>query len=1005
VWETAHDAITPFRPRPRSLTVAVVLSALAATVAVGLAPRAVAAQDFYPRGDADCSLTVSAVDMVAEVRAFGNTSTCGNDDCDRDGALTPADATCVASCLFDECPIPANGPRVASAAADSAPNIVPYSAIQLTGNFGSADRLKRVTIGGLDAQVVAFDSPNTLEVIVPGDVPPGPATVVVFDGDIAGPASTITVAAAVPIGQPDTLDGTFDLLDTAVSLMLALDLNSIFGSDAGTLRDSLQSFRTDFAAQRAALAADPNLTAAVRAHLDAAVDGSGAPEMLRALISELESLLVSRAPRGFRPLLNPTVAIAAIARGARTIRIVGAVATAATAPISLPAAAGIALLLGIATGVMIHFASMPMAPVIASLVAFTDVNQNVLGFPVPGGFVRILADHVSPATTALLIVEPRGVRTVQATSFADNTFLFPLPDPPTGDFCGRVQFQLFDTSTQLGSPGIETNVLPVLLGISPSSEGYIGQRLDLDTHGVLGCLDRATAEFTSVSIQSTYYEAVLGDGGAHLPVPDIHPDAYSVAVSVASLFSIGHQGPLAIRDLLPPTIACHATTFAVPPTDPSVPPTDPTSTNCTVRPQPNNVFFPPGASVRWQSSDPNVGVVRPASVDARSPAGPGTEFEAFRPGTTTVTATYLHKDTMETSVTGITMTVTDESPPQLMLTSNPPAGMVDLGATITVTATAYDNVATGHIDAMAAGDAVVGDASQTFTCALTDPDCQTDFTFTLKSSDVMDPHVTITVTATDRAGLVTTAAPLAFTISKDTACPVVTITSPADGSTVNAGSTVGVTAQATDNQTDDTGVKRFHYTATGDALVAPVDQEIVFPKALPTATLNFNFAVKKAGDLLSTTDRTIIVTVEAIDDVGNTCLAQTLTLTAAVMAEPCSGGISVDTASGCDGTPFTITVVITGAQAAQVARVTSSNPDCVGCDLQQQADGTYQITLFYQGEGAFTLDFTALAADGTALCSNSIDLDATGLCPASGARKDADGQVAGAVAGAAPLPH
>jgi hypothetical protein len=971
-----------------------------------LAPRAVAAQNFYPRGDANCSLTVSAVDMIAEVRALGSTSTCGNDDCDRDGALTPTDATCVASCLFDECPIPANGPRVASAAADSAPNIVPFSAIQLTGNFGSADRLKRVTIGGLDAQVVAFDNPHTLEVIVPGGVPPGPATVVVFDGDVAGPASMITVAAAVPIGQPDTLDGTFDLLDTAVSLMLALDLNSIFGSDAGTLRDGLQTFRTDLAAQRAALAADPNLTAAARARLDAAVDGSGAPEMLRDLISELENLLSSRAPHRFRPLLDPTLAVGALARGAQTLRIVGAVAATATAPVSLAAAAGIALLVGIGTGVLIHFASMPMAPVIASLLVFTDANLNVVNVPIPGGFVRILADHASPTTTALLIIEPRGTRTVQPEVAMNSTFQFHWPDPPSGDFCGGIQIQLFDTSTHLGSPGIALPVEPVLSSMDPSSLGYIGQRLDLETHGVLGCIDQSLVQFTSVSSELSYTDPLLGDGGVHLPIPDLFYDSYMVSVKVAGWPSQEQKGPLAVRDLLAPTIACRATQLAAPPTDPNMPPTDPTSTSCSVRPQPDIVHFPADTTIQWQSSDLNVGVVEPVNASPKSVGGPGTDFKAFRPGTTTITATYLHHNTMETSTPGITMTVTDESPPQLTLTSNPSGGMVRLGTTITVTATAHDNIAVGRLDVMAAGDGVVaGDASQSFLCALNDPDCETDFTFTLKDTGVMDPTVTITVTATDRAGLVATATPLSFTISKDMACPVVTITQPADGSTVNAGSTVVVAAQATDNQPDDTGVRQFHYTASGGALVAAVDKTIMFPKPLAAPTLNFTFVVKQAGDLLSSADRSIAVTVEALDDVGNTCGPQTLSLTAAVMAQQCSGNISVDTPSGCDGTPFTITVTIPAPQAAQVARVTSTNPDCVGCDLQQQADGTYQITLFYQGEGSFTLDFTALAADGTALCSNSIDLDATGLCPGSAASRAVQVRPAGTPAGGALQPE
>ena len=100
-------------------------------------------------------------------------------------------------------------------------------------------------------------------------------------------------------------------------------------------------------------------------------------------------------------------------------------------------------------------------------------------------------------------------------------------------------------------------------------------------------------------------------------------------------------------------------------------------------------------------------------------------------------------------------------------------------------------------------------------------------------------------------------------------------------------------------------------------------------------------------------------------------------------ADQCHAGISVNNPADCDGKPFTITVVISGPGADRVRRVTSINPGGQFY-LVPRGGGTYTVTLFYQGQGPFTLSFYAYDANGDAACSGSIGLEALGACPASG---------------------
>ncbi len=945
-----------------------------------LAATAAGAQDFYARGDAICSLTPTAADVVAEIRALSGASVCGNDDCNRDGTVTAADVACAATCLFGTCAVPSNAPQVTGIAADSAPGIVPFSAIRITSaNLGTAGHLKQVTIGGLNALVAEVDPPDTLVVIVPGGLPPGPADVVVYDGDLAGAPSPIAIDPLRQIGTPDTFDGTMDLLDTAASLLLALDLDGALGTDATALRQGLQALRTNLAAQRAALNADPEFTPAVRAQLDAAFEGSGTPEMLRDLIAEIEDLLAPSAEQRASPI-DPAVSGAkdAIAKTGGIVSILGALAAASGAAFSAPVAAGIALTLGVAAGVVTYFgtgmgAAAPMAPSIVA-VAFLDAARNPVPYPLPGGVIRITANYIEIGTAELLVFAAEYGTTLSPSQQFGGSIEFALPDPNSGNFCGNVQFLLRDKTKNLASGFINAQVQPITLGIDPSTDGYIGQPLGYTTRGARGCPDLARAVFLG-GPGGDVAQPVDGGQQLHRKVPDIAPGAYTTTISVAGIQSTDTY-PFSIKDLLAPNISCERTTLALPPTDPAQPAMDPKIAACHAVSNPSDVPFPDGAVIHWHSS--NSSVASFSTSETRPPGG--TNVVAILPGTTVVTATYEHKDTMETTENGIGITVADESPPILSVSSSPAPGKVNPGDSIEVTAKATDNFALRSIDVIASGDAVAGDTSQHFTCDATG-ECETGFSLPLKQSGFMNPEVSITVSATDRSDHTAMADPLAFTIRQDTICPFVTIDSPADGTAVDPGSTVQVTASATDDGPDDSGVKSFTYSASGDALVAPVSQVLPFiTMPLPTAQLHFSFTVKQAADLAMVMNKTITVSVAAADAAKNQCDPETIALTITGTLDKCEGSITTDNSAGFDGELFTITVTLTGDAASKVMTVTSDNPDG-RFDLAPQGNGVYTVTLKYTGEGSFTLTFLALDAGGNTLCSGSIGLDALGPAP------------------------
>ncbi len=278
----------------------------------------------------------------------------------------------------------------------------------------------------------------------------------------------------------------------------------------------------------------------------------------------------------------------------------------------------------------------------------------------------------------------------------------------------------------------------------------------------------------------------------------------------------------------------------------------------------------------------------------------------------------------------------------------------------------------------ATGDAVGNPSQDLLDCTL-QKNCSTSFTVNLKQMGFMQNTIDISAEIVDAGLNRTTSNHLTFMINADTMCPVVTIQGPMGS--VNAGDSRQASILVADNQMGDTGVKRVVVDISGEALVEAVHSDVTLPQAIPMATRLVPFAVKKAEDLANVMDKTITISAQAFDAAmpPNGCDPQMSTLTVLGVLDHCTGDITTSKAADCIGKPFTITVTLTGTAVANVDHVISTNP--VGTfPLVPQGNGVYTVTLFFEGQGSFSLKFIALDKDNNELCSGSIGLTATGPC-------------------------
>lgn len=972
-------------------------------------------------GDCTNDGAVTVAELLSMVNiALGNAAITGclAGDGNRDKQISINDILAAVNNALNGCGPP--GPLVTSVTAAGASGIVPLSVIHIHGsNFATPDQLQHVTIGGVDAELAATIDANTLAVIIPA-IAPGPVDVVVFNANVRGNPYAIVVTAPTPIGAPDTFDDTLALLDTATAELLGLDLETAFGDDAAAVRQALADFRTTLTTQRNAFAAD--ITPAERAQLDAAIDSSGLPDLLRSLIDDLHGLASSgkpganlRSDTGAAAADTALIlaaasrwgAVAAIARG-----IVAAAATFLTPPGAL-AAAALALAAGVAAGlaVVAAMAHAPMATVLVPLlvgVQYFDIDGRIHSLPTAGGRMNVQVAHFDPATIRLRTVFSATSGPFDLAPFQVGegvvTFQLPLDE----DFCGQVAFSLFDSVTQRFSNQLPSRVLPEMLSVMPE-EGKPKDPVTLLTRGV-GICPGAFARFendpSGSGRRGTVATVPLTDIGAQrlfqVHVPNLAPETYEVSVNVAGLSST-----LARRPALPPfqfgilsaitglKVTCSRTELALPPFGPS-------STSCTAAPLPPGTAFPPPppndpnlGQVTWHSSNAETASVMPETTNYPDST---TSVTAQLPGTAMITASVNFAGSSFTS-SPVSIAVEDKDAPKVELTTSSPS-LVDPGESITVHVVARDNVAVSRVQLVATGEVAGVAPAAEVPCPLLENECAVDFTVQVATSGFKSTHISIVAEAFDSSGHQgSSLTRLQFTIRGDTGdthCPQLTIQSPAGGSTVNAGSTVLVTAQATDNQPGDTGIRKFTYSATGAALVAnvgPQDLPSVQPLP-PQSTLHFNFQVKSAADLASVTDRMIRISVQAFDAAmpARDCAPQVISVTAAAPPTQCEGDpkppsvipphcndptsgarIEVQPSQGFNGVPYTVTVTITGPEAAQVMNVTALVEDgsttYSHVALRRQPDGSFRDTLASRYvSGTHPIAFVAYDAHFNPVC-------------------------------------
>src|SRR5467141_2564814 len=149
------------------------------------------------------------------------------------------------------------------------------------------------------------------------------------------------------------------------------------------------------------------------------------------------------------------------------------------------------------------------------------------------------------------------------------------------------------------------------------------------------------------------------------------------------------------------------------------------------------------------------------------------------------TLTAVARDAAGNRTTSAPVTVTvfnDTTAPTVSITS--PASGATVSGTITVTASASDNVGVAGVQFQLDG---VNGVEVT----------AAPYSISWNTTTASNASHTLTAVARDAAGNRTTSAPVTVTVFNDTTAPTVSITSPASGATVSG--TISVTASASDN--------------------------------------------------------------------------------------------------------------------------------------------------------------------------------------------------------------
>ena len=276
---------------------------------------------------------------------------------------------------------------------------------------------------------------------------------------------------------------------------------------------------------------------------------------------------------------------------------------------------------------------------------------------------------------------------------------------------------------------------------------------------------------------------------------------YSVSWNTTTAGNGSHTLRAVARDLLGVQYTSNAVTVTVS-NAPPPPPQDTTPPSVSIT-SPSNGKTVSGTVTVTASASDNVGVAGVqfsidganfGAEDTSAPYSISWNTAAASNGSHAITAVARDAAGNRTTSTPVTVTVSnapppppDTTPPTVSITS--PANGATISATVTVTASASDNV--GVVGVQFQLDGVNGGAEDT----------SAPYSISWNTATASNGSHTITAVARDAAGNRTTSAPVTVTVANgppsDTTPPTVSITSPSSGQTVSA--TVTVTASASDN--------------------------------------------------------------------------------------------------------------------------------------------------------------------------------------------------------------
>ena len=352
------------------------------------------------------------------------------------------------------------------------------------------------------------------------------------------------------------------------------------------------------------------------------------------------------------------------------------------------------------------------------------------------------------------------------------------------------------------------------------------------------------------------------------------------------------------------------------------------------------------ASVQLQVDGANVG-----AADMNSPYSFSWSTTSVSNGSHTLTA--VAKDSSGGTTTSADVKVTvnnsDTTPPTVSITS--PTNNATVSGTVSVSATASDNVAVASVQLQVDG-ANVGAA-----------DTSSPYSFSWSSTSVSNGSHTLTAVAKDSAGNKTTSAGVKVTVNNsDTTPPTVSITSPANNATVSG--TVMVSATASDN----VAVASVQFQVDG-ANVGSADT---------SSPYNFSW------NTTSVSHGSHTLTAVAKDAAGNATTSAGVKVTVNASSDTTPPTVSITSPSNNSTVSSTVTVSATASDNVGVASVQFQvDGNNVGAaDTSSPYNLSWNTTSY--ANGSHTLAAIAKDAAGNSAVSSTVNVTVSNASSGSG---------------------